>query len=156
MVSVLLWLVAGGVAGFLLLGSFVPIPGYSNVTVSVTAEEVSLVVADVFTISSVSGSTTGGSTVIDYAAASVLGISLPSVVSTFTMTVCLNPGNHCAQKSQSQWFPTVPFVNGQQLQATNSFVIGYVPSGHYSIAVTLSQSGQSVATGSASVCVPGC
>lgn len=138
------------VVGFLAVGSFVPLPGYFNVNVQVTAQEIPLLIGSYFSISSVQGSVKGPATLIDWGAAS---FALPALHATFTMTVCLNPGNHCTSKSASQWFTSIPVINGASVSATNTFTLGYIPSGQYSISVTLTQSGSTVATGSGSVTV---
>lgn len=147
-------ILVGVLVGLALVGllSFTPLPGYYNVQVTVQSYEVSFIVANDYGISSVGSNVLGQSTVIDWNA---LGLQLPSLYSIYTMTVCLNPGNHCASKGSSSWFPTVPFVNGQQIFATNQFTVGYVPSGNYSISVNLVSSGSTLASGTGSVSVGG-
>lgn len=144
---------AAGVILFLVL-SFVPIPQVAgwNVSVSVTSQEVSYLVQNYFSITSVSGSTTGPSTIIDWSA--WLSTAPFAAEATFTMTVCVD-GSHCVSKSRSEWFPTVPFLNGNTFQAQDSFTIGNVPAGQQSISVSLTQNGEQVASGSGSMCVGG-
>lgn len=141
-------------AGFVVVGalSFIPLPNTFNVDVKVTSSEVPLVVATLFSINSVSGSTLGSATIVDWGGVG-LGFAWGSLQSTFSMTVCVGNG-HCSTKTASQWFPSLP--NGQSsVSATNDFIIGYVPGGQAPISVTLTDNGQTVATGSGSMCV-GC
>jgi hypothetical protein len=139
--------------GFVLVAilSFVPVPNEYNVTVSVSSYEVGVLVGTIYGISGVSGSTTGPATVIDWTA---IGLAFAFGISgSFTMTVCLNgPSSHCTSKSQDQWFASVPIL-GSQVTATNSFQLAYVPSGSYSISVTLTDNGANPATGSGSMTV---
>ena len=151
MVHWVIWVVVAigvGVAA----ASFIPIPGYYNVQVDVTAQEVSLIFVNVFSISSVQAHVTGSSTLLDWGG--LLGIGLPALSATFEMTVCLG-ANHCTSKSATQWFPTIPIINGASVSATTQFALGYIPAGQYSISVTLTQNGGTVATGSGSICVEG-
>lgn len=135
-----------------LLASIVPLPGYYNVTVNVESYEVSAILVNVFGITSVQAHVAGQATLLDWGATG-LGISGPALESQFVMTVCV--GSHCTSKTRTEWFPTVPFVNGAQITASDSFTVGYVPAGSYSVTVTLTQSGSNVASGSTSVVVGG-
>jgi hypothetical protein len=134
------------------VASFAPLPGYYDVQVSVTAGELALIFTTVFWIQSVNSHVTGQSTILDWGG--LLGIGPPALTATFTMTVCLG-SSHCTSKSENQWFPSIPIINGGSLTATTNFELGYIPAGNYPISVTLTQSGSSVATGSGSICVGG-
>jgi hypothetical protein len=130
--------------------------GNYDVTINVTSQEISLVVANYFSISGVQPAGSSPAAILDLNA---FGFSFgpPALNAQFEMTVCLtnSVASHCTSKSANQWFPTVPFINGATLTATNSFIVPSVPPGQYSIGVTLYQSGSSVASGSGSVTVPG-
>jgi hypothetical protein len=146
--------------GVVAFASFVPLPDIGiqlfNSTVTVSSYEIPLAVGDAFGITSVTGHTTGGSTLIDWTA---LGIGFPSIEAQFKMTVCETPaggGPTCTSESASQWFPSIPILNGGQVTSTNSFVLGFVSPGSYGITVQLTDGGSVVATGSGSTCVPGC
>lgn len=146
---VVLGLIVTGVVVASLL--FIPLPGYYNVEVTVDSWTVSAFVVNDYGISSVSPQVTGQSTILD---AGVLGgIGGPALEATFTMTVCV--GSHCASKSAAEWFPTVPVLNGGHLTVSNSFNIGYVPTGTYTVTAQLTQSGNDVADGSSSGFVVG-
>lgn len=135
--------------------SFVPLPGYSNATVTVGSYEVGVLVGAVFGITSVNGATTGPATILDWSGLFAHSNSVTFGVSlAWTMTVCLNgPTGVCDTKSTDQWFGSVPFI-GSQVTASNSFSFAYLPDGNYSVSVTLTGNGQS-ATGSGSFCVGG-
>ena len=139
--------------------SFYPNPNRFNVNVEVTSEEVALLVTTYFSISSVTGQTSGHSPYLDWVAwyqsgsLAPLGFAPPAINAEYKMTVCLTPGSYCASLGATQWFPSVPVINGGQVQATNHFTIGNVPSGTYTISATLFQTGSSVASGSGSVTV---
>ena len=127
---------------------FLPLPGYYNVSVTVGTQEISLLLVNDFSITGVSGQTTGQSTILDLG--TLLSLAPPALQATFTETVCV--AGHCASRDASSWFTTVPVINGGHLESTNTFAIGYVPATcDATISVTLSQSGSTVATGSATM-----
>lgn len=142
------WLVWAVVASLALVGvlSFTPLPGHCNVNVNVGVSELSFIVGNEFSINGVNGQTAGAATILDWSAW-LAGVGPPALQATFSMTVTLN--GVTSQKSESEWFPTVPFVNGAQAFASDTFHLGQVPAGSGTISVTLYQSGQSVAAGSA-------
>lgn len=133
--------------------SFVPYPNTYNVQVSVTSSELSLLIVSDYNIVSVNGQTTGQSAILDWSAFG-LGLTGPSLVSGFTMQVCVGQ-SHCASKSATVWFPTLPIISGQSIEATDVFTIGYVPGGNQPISVSLTDGGNQVASGTGSLCV-GC
>lgn len=134
--------------------SVVPYPNAYNVSVTVESTELSLILLTSYTITGTSGSTTGTSAILDWAAFG-LAFGPPALAAVFTMTVCVE--GHCASKSQTQWFPSVPFINGATLTATDTFLIGYVPAASQTpITVTLTQSGNVVAQGGGVMCVGAC
>lgn len=142
-----------GTGSFLFL-AFVPLGGAAGwkVAVNVTFYEVSLVVHTVYGVSSVSGSTAGPSPAVSLG--NSLSVSIPGVLASYVATVCVGAGtSHCAQQSSSQWFPSVPFVNGAKLEATDTFDVGNVPAGQQPITVNLAVDGSVQATGSGSMCV---
>lgn len=142
------------IVGLVVVGTaLAPYPNGYDVSVAVQSYEISVVVGTVFGVSSVSGSTIGQSRILDFPALGG-GFVPPVLVGSFKMTVCVG-GSHCSSASSSTWFPSVPVVNGQTVTATNTFTVGYVPSGLQPITVVLTQNGQTAATGSGSVCVNG-
>ena len=143
--------VLAALAVVVLVLAFVPLPGYYNVRVSVTSWTVSALIVNEYGISAVNPSVDGQSTILDFGVLG--GLSGPALQATYDMTVCV--GSHCTSKSASVWFPTVPILNGGQLSVTNTFTIGYVPSGTYPVTATLQVGGSTVASGSSSICV-GC
>lgn len=133
--------------------SVVPLPGIAgcNVQVTVGATEFSFIVGTYFAINSVSATVTGPATLLDWGA--WLSVAPPALFATYSMTVTI--AGHASTQSSSQLFPSVPVVNGAQLTATDTFNLGQIPQGQQGIGVSLSQSGNVVATGSGSVNV-GC
>jgi hypothetical protein len=117
----------------------------------VNSYQIGVVVGTVFGISGVSGSTAGQSTILDWAAWTA-GFTGFQLTASFKMTVCLNPGNYCASKSATDWFTTIPILGGQ-VTASNTFLVGYVPAGSYTISAQLLDSGQDVADGSGQVTI---
>ena len=142
-----------GVVGVLVLVgvlSVTPLPGYENVKVTVGLEEVAFVVADYFSINSISAVTTGQATVLDWGA---LAFAPPALYASLTLTVCVS--GHCNSLRGTQILPTIPLANGASLTATDSVNIGYVPAGQVDITVALYENGNEVASGTGSMCV-GC
>jgi hypothetical protein len=134
--------------------SVAPFPGRCDIRVSVGAVDIGVIVGTIFSISSVNPSVVGKSTIIDWQAVG-LGFAPPALAAQFTMTVSLSDGQSVS-KTENQFFPSVPLLNGQQFTASDTFYLGYVPVGNYAISVVLTQSGVgSVATGSGSISV-GC
>lgn len=131
---------------------FIPLPGYYNVQVEVDSWTVSAVFVNDFGISAVNPSVTGQSTILDVGVLG--GLGAPALEATFQMTVCV--GSHCASKSAAEWFPTVPILNGGHLTVSNTFNIGYVPKGTYTVTAQLTQNGADVADGSATNFCVGC
>lgn len=154
MVKALLVIIGIMAAGLLAL-SVIPYPNAYNVTVAVGASEYSLVIANYFTVSVNSAQVTGQSPILDWSAWG-LGVAPPALQATFVMTVCIE--GHCASKSRSEWFPTVPVINGNSVTASDTFVVGYVPSSStpVTVSVTLTQNGGTVASGSGSLPCVGC
>jgi len=146
-----------GIGVVVLVASFAPLPGYYNVTVTVSSYEVGVLVGAVFGITSVSGGVSGAATVLDWGGLIAHQDSVTWGVSlSWTMNVCLigsSGAQHCDTKSTGQWFGSIPFL-GSQLTATNNFAFAYIPADSYSIQVTLTGNGQS-ASGSGSVTVGG-
>lgn len=144
------YVIAGIVVALLTVGALIviPLPNQYNVKVTVVSTEVPLVIATYFQINSVDAKVSGQATVLDVGALSLAG---PALQATFSMTVCV--GSQCTTASSSQWFPSVPIVNGAQVTATNTFTVGYVPGGQQHVTATLYQNGQSVASGDSSICV---
>jgi hypothetical protein len=150
-----IWITIGVAVGLILVLSVVPLPNSYNVEVEVQSYEISLILANDFGISSVQGNVQGQATVIDWGILG-LGIGPPAISATFVMTVCVIDSSHCASKSASQWFPTVPIINGGKLTATDNFIIGYVPGQCQApITVQLTQNGADVADGSGTVDIGG-
>lgn len=151
---ILLLIVAGGAV---VAASVVPLPsvvGY-NVSVTVGFQEVSYIIQNYFSITSVQGQTNGAATLLDWGGwFAGLNTGPPALEAQFSATVCVG-GTHCSTKTASQWFPTVPFINGASLSSSDTFNLAQVPGGTQQITVTLSQSGSQVASGSGSMCV-GC
>ena len=143
-IALVIGLVGVGVA------SVAPLPNSFNVDVSVTTRAIALLLATDYAVTGVSGTTLGQSTLLDWG---VAGLAWGGLYTTFTMTVCVGSG-HCATKSASVWFQSVPVVNGESVYATNDFKVGYVPGGEQPISVTFTGGGQT-ATGSGTMCV-GC
>jgi hypothetical protein len=133
--------------------SFVPLGGAAgyNVSVSVGYLQVSAIVATDYSITSVSGTTTGSSPLINWG--NSLSVQIFSLHTTYSAKTCV--GGQCATLSSSEWFPSVPVVSGASLTATDAFAIGGVPAGEQQITTTLTANGQVVATGSGTMCVNG-
>lgn len=133
--------------------SFVPLGGAAgyNVKVSVSYLEVSAVVATSYSVTGVSGTTTGSSPLINWG--NTASVQLFQLTDTYVAKTCV--ANQCATLSSNALFPSVPFANGQSLTATDTFAIGGIPAGEQTITTTLSSNGQVVATGSGTMCVNG-
>ncbi len=139
--------------GGLAAASFVPIPGYCNVSVSVTNFELSVVVGTEFEIQSISPSVTGKATALDWGGWLPAGFAWATLGGTFTERVTVGPAS--TSKSETQLVPSLPYLNGAQLTATDSYSLAYVPVGQQPISVTLSEGSSVVAMGSSSLNV-GC
>ncbi len=126
--------------------SVAPYPGHCNVAVEVNVTEISLVLTTYFNIAGASATTTGPAQILDWTGW-LAGFSSPALSAQFTMTVTADSGQ-TTQKSETQWFPSVPFVNGATYSASDTFHLSQVPTGPHSFTIVLTQSGQTVATGS--------
>lgn len=129
---------AGGVAGW-------------NVSVTVNYVVIGAFVVSSYSITGVSGITTGSSPFINWG--NSLNVQVFQVSATYVAKTCV--GNQCSTLSSNSWFPSIPVVNGQSVTASDTFNIGGVPAGHQSITTQLTSNGQVVATGSGSMCVNG-
>lgn len=151
-----LWLLVGGliVAAVFTL-SVIPLPNNYNVQVVVNSTEFAAVVVVDYKITSVTATTQGHSTVLNWATAS---IATGSANAVYTMKTCVGP--ICSTLSGDELFPSIPVANGASFSQTNMFTLGYVPGGQQPVTVTLTITNQlpsstTVVTGSGQVCV-GC
>ncbi|MDE1821570.1 MAG: hypothetical protein KGI98_12085 [Euryarchaeota archaeon] len=150
---VAVWILVAVVVG-VGVASVVPYPGHCDVQVTVQNSDTAILVGNVYTITGVSGQTAGQSRIIDWQAIG-LGFAPPAISATLTEKVTLSNGQSVS-KSANALFPSVPVLNGQPLTASDTFTLGYVPTGTYTIQAELDQSGVGqVATGSGTVTV-GC
>lgn len=151
--SAWVWLAVGIVAAGALVGlSVVPLPGYCNVSVTVTNSEVPVLVGEYFTISSVNPSVSGRATALDWGGWLPAGFAWATVGSQFTEKVSVGPSS--TQKAETQLLPSLP-TGSSELQADDTFSLAYVPAGEQPVTVTLDAGSTVVATGSSSINV-GC
>lgn len=146
---VVIVIAVAAVLGALLVLTYVPYPGHYNADITVTAVELSVIVATDFEITGVSASQAGQSSILQWNALSFTGFQ---VEGQFELTATLSNGLS-SSLSSNQWFPSVPFVNGATVTATNTIEISYVPTGTYDVSVVLYDNGDSVATGTTSLTV---
>ncbi|MDE1879522.1 MAG: hypothetical protein KGI89_03140 [Euryarchaeota archaeon] len=132
--------------------SVAPLPNSYDATVVVQATDVALFVGTYFSVGIQSATTVGHSPILDW---TILGLGFAwfALHATYSMTVTV--GGHSITKQEQGWFTSIPFLNGQQASATDTFKLAYVPGGQQDISVSLSQNGQVVATASGTMCV-GC
>lgn len=149
MVGIWVWIAVAAAVAVAAL-SFTPLPGRYNVQVTVSTEEISLLVTTYFQINSAGARVTGSSTVLDWGAW-FGGFTSPTLSATFSETVTL--GGVSSTKSVTQFLPTLP--TNTNLGATDTFSLAYVPQGQQSGTVTLTENGSPVATDTFSLCV-GC
>src|SRR5579859_4679887 len=113
--------------------SVAPYPGHCNVAVQVNVTELSLLVTTYFNIASASATTTGPAQILDWSAW-LAGFGNAALSAQFSMTVTADSGQS-NQKSETQWFPSVPFVNGATYSASDTFHLAQVPTGSHSFSI---------------------